>query len=205
MKDFGLLKRILRYLKGTLQLGLHIRKDKCLSLLAYCDRADCQETRRSTTGFCTFLGPNLISLSAKRQETVSRSSTEAEYRALAATAQELHGCLFFSGIWRYLSLAQRCFSVTTSPLCTWARILLCINAQSILTLITTTSGSKWCWAWPRQSIYQQSSSLLTSSQNLYREKLSHSFGSNLVLEKTPPQVWGRMLVDIPIKPTRIQN
>lgn len=60
-------------------------------MAAYCDSdwAGCKETRRSTTGFCTLLGQNLISWSAKRQPTVSRSSTEAEYRALSTTAQEI--------------------------------------------------------------------------------------------------------------------
>lgn len=88
--DFGLLKRILRYIKGTVHLGLHIKKDTGLTLSAYYDSdwAGCRETRRSTTGFCTMLGPNLISWSAKRQATVSRSSTEAEYRVLCSTAQE---------------------------------------------------------------------------------------------------------------------
>ena len=91
VSDFGLLKRILRYLKGTINMGLHIRKDQNLALSAYSDSdwAGCKETRRSTTGFCSLLGPNLISWSAKRQQTVSKSSTEAEYRALTAVAQEL--------------------------------------------------------------------------------------------------------------------
>lgn len=59
--------------------------------MAYCDSdwGGCQETKRSTTGFCTILGSNLVSWSAKGQDTVSRSSTEAEYRALAETAQEI--------------------------------------------------------------------------------------------------------------------
>lgn len=89
--DFCFLKRILWYIKGTATLGLHIRKDSAMQLSAFCDSdwAGCKETRRSTTGFCTLLGPNLISWSAKRQPTVSRSSTEAEYRALGATAQEI--------------------------------------------------------------------------------------------------------------------
>ena len=91
MTDFALLKRILRYLKGTMEYGLHIKKCEDLSLMAYCDSdwGGCEETKRSTTGFCTILGSNLVSWSAKRQDTVSRSSTEAEYRALAETAQEV--------------------------------------------------------------------------------------------------------------------
>lgn len=89
--DFGLLKRILRYIKVTMNLGLHIKKNQDMSLTAYCDSdyGGCKETRRSTTGFCTMMGPNLLSWSAKRQSTVSKSSTEAEYRVLTATALEI--------------------------------------------------------------------------------------------------------------------
>ncbi|CAA7033179.1 unnamed protein product [Microthlaspi erraticum] len=91
VSDFLLVKRILRYVKGTLHMGLHIKKDREMRLHAFCDSdyAGCKDTRRSTTGFCTMLGSNLISWSAKRQQTVSKSSTEAEYRALTATAQEI--------------------------------------------------------------------------------------------------------------------
>ena len=78
-------KRILRYLKGTLDLGLHINKSSPTSLTAYSDAdwAGCPDTRRSTSGFCVFRGNNLVSWSSKRQVTVSRSSAEAEYRAVA--------------------------------------------------------------------------------------------------------------------------
>ena len=119
VSDFGLLKRILRYLKGTTTLGLHIRKDKCMSLLTYYDSdwAGCQQTRRSTTGFCTFLGSNLVSWSAKRQETVSRSSTEAEYRALCETPQEI---TWMSQLLRDLKVPQP-----------HATLLLCDNLSAV--------------------------------------------------------------------------
>jgi len=89
--DFALLKRILRYLRGTSSMGLHLYRNSNLSLVSYndSDYAGCKDTRRSTSGFCVMLGSNVVSWSAKRQPTVSRSSTEAEYRALASTAFEL--------------------------------------------------------------------------------------------------------------------
>lgn len=88
---FMMVKRILRYLKGTISMGLRILKDSSLALYAFSDAdwAGCATTRRSTTGYCTFLGSNCVSWSAKKQPTVSRSSAEAEYRALASTTAEL--------------------------------------------------------------------------------------------------------------------
>jgi hypothetical protein len=83
-------KRILRYLKGTLDHGLHINSSSPTTLTAYSDAdwAGCPDTRRSTSGYCVFLGNNLVSWSSKRQVTVSRSSAEAEYRAVAHTVAE---------------------------------------------------------------------------------------------------------------------
>ena len=106
VSDFHLLKRILRYLKGSIQMGLYLESDSDSQLRAYCDSdwAGCQDTRRSTGGFCTFLGSNLISWSAKRQDSVARSSTEAEYRTLSDTAAELE---WISGMLKTLGINQR--------------------------------------------------------------------------------------------------
>ncbi|GKA70620.1 ribonuclease H-like domain-containing protein, partial [Tanacetum coccineum] len=60
------------------------------SLVAYtgADRAGCPTTRRSTSSYCVFLGDNLLSWSAKRQHTLSRSSAKAEYRGVANVVAE---------------------------------------------------------------------------------------------------------------------
>jgi len=79
------LKRILRYVKGTPHLGLLLRPSSATDLVVYTDAdwAGCPDTRKSTSGYAVFLGDCLISWSSKRQTTVSRSSAEAEYRAVA--------------------------------------------------------------------------------------------------------------------------
>ncbi|XP_051142787.1 uncharacterized mitochondrial protein AtMg00810-like [Andrographis paniculata] len=83
--------RILRYVKGTLLHGLHYSARSSLVLTGYSDAdwAGDPSDRRSTTGFCFFLGDSLISWRSKKQTVVSRSSAESEYRALADTAAEL--------------------------------------------------------------------------------------------------------------------
>ena len=85
-----LVKRILRYIRGTQSLGLTLTASASTDLVAYSDAdwAGCPDTRRSTSGYCVYLGPSLISWSSKRQPTVSRSSAEAEYRAVANAVAE---------------------------------------------------------------------------------------------------------------------
>ena len=72
-------------MQGTLSLGLTMRQSPPAELVVYTDAdwAGCPDTRRSTSGYAVFLGDNLVSWSSKRQHTVSRSSAESEYRAVA--------------------------------------------------------------------------------------------------------------------------
>jgi hypothetical protein len=79
------LKCILHYVRGTLRLGLHLSPSSQLELVVYSDAdwAGCPDTRRSTSSYAVFLGANLVSWSSKRQNTVSRSSAEAEYGVVA--------------------------------------------------------------------------------------------------------------------------
>lgn len=96
------MKRILRYLHGTSDHGLGITHQSAPILHAYTDASfnslsafsdadwvgypdDC----RSTRGFAIYLRSNLISLSARKQKTVSRSSTESEYKALVDTVAKI--------------------------------------------------------------------------------------------------------------------
>ncbi|WVZ08327.1 hypothetical protein V8G54_021673 [Vigna mungo] len=83
--------RILKYLKGCPGLGLFYPSNNPHRLQAFSDSdwATCCISRKSITGYCAFYGNCLISWKSKKQSTMSKSSTEAEYRALASVACEL--------------------------------------------------------------------------------------------------------------------
>jgi hypothetical protein len=83
-------KHVLRYLKGTCDLGLRYEPAQDFALSGYSDSdyAGCKIHRKSTGGFMFFLGKGLISWSSQKQPIIALSSTEAEYIALASAARE---------------------------------------------------------------------------------------------------------------------
>jgi len=91
VKHYAAAQHILRYIKANPSQGLFFPADNQIQLKAFSDSdwGTCPDTRKSTTGFCIFLGSSLVSWKSKKQGTVSRSSTEAEYRALATTTCEV--------------------------------------------------------------------------------------------------------------------
>ena len=85
------LLRLVRYLKGNIGSGLFYSSDPNMEIKSYCDSdyAGCPFSRKSVTGYCIMMGSSLVSWKSKKQHTVSRSSAEAEYRAMAYTSCEI--------------------------------------------------------------------------------------------------------------------
>ena len=111
---------ILRYLKTCPGLGLFYESGEQYGLSCFTDAdyAGSKSDRRSTSGFCTFLGNHLLSWKSKKQAVVSRSSAEAEYRAMAHGTCEL--------LWLRSLLFELGFPVDGSS------TLFCDNKSAIL-------------------------------------------------------------------------
>ncbi|KAK2387257.1 putative mitochondrial protein [Trifolium repens] len=111
--------RVLHYLKSSPGRGIFFPRNSSLHLIGFSDAdwAGCKDTRRSISGQCFFIGKSLISWRTKKQLTVSRSSSEAEYRALAAATCELQWLLY---LFKDLQLT-----------CTKSPVLYCDNRSSI--------------------------------------------------------------------------
>jgi len=88
---FQHLKRLLRYLKATINFGILLMKTHALTLQAYTDVdwGGNTDDRTSTSAYLIYLGGNPISWLSRKQRTVARSSIEAEYRAVATTTAEI--------------------------------------------------------------------------------------------------------------------
>lgn len=84
-------KRILRYLKGALNYGLTFTPLSQFDIISFtdADRVGSVDDRRSTGGYAIYYGKNLVSWLAKKQPTVARSSTEAEFQTIADAATEI--------------------------------------------------------------------------------------------------------------------
>ena len=88
---WNMVERILRYLREAPGQGVWMGCNKNTEIVGYCDAdwAGDRVDRRSTTGYCTFIGGNLVTWKSKKQKIVSCSSAEAEYRAMRKLTSEL--------------------------------------------------------------------------------------------------------------------
>ncbi|CAH9096769.1 unnamed protein product [Cuscuta europaea] len=109
INHWAAIKRIFRYLKGTLYHGLFLRRPSSLNISAFSDSdwGGIHDGGRSTTAYVLYLGSNIISWKSAKQKCVSRSSTEAEYRAVANASAEL--------LWVRNILSELGVSVSTPP------------------------------------------------------------------------------------------
>ncbi|GJU12195.1 retrovirus-related pol polyprotein from transposon TNT 1-94 [Tanacetum coccineum] len=122
-KHLEALKRVFRYLRGTINWGLWYPKDTAMALTAYADadHAGCQDTRRSTSGSAQFLGDKLVSWSSKKQKSTAISTIEAEYIAMSGCCAQI--------LWMRSQLIDYDFVLNKIPLYCENRntIALCSN------------------------------------------------------------------------------
>ncbi|XP_019435859.1 PREDICTED: uncharacterized protein LOC109342304 [Lupinus angustifolius] len=98
--------RVLRYLKRSISTGIFFPAKNDLLTKEYFD-ADwdaCPDTRKSVSGYCFFLGSSPISWKSKKEQIVSCSSAEAEYRAMALASSQFNGWFPY---WKHLGLLIR--------------------------------------------------------------------------------------------------
>jgi hypothetical protein len=119
-KDYHLraVKKIMRYLVLTSNLGLWYPKGSHFELLGYSDAnyAGCKVDRKSTSGTCQFLGQSLVSWSSKKQNYVALSTVEAEYVAIGSCCAQL--------LWMRQTLKGYGYTMNRIP-------LLCDNETAI--------------------------------------------------------------------------
>ena len=111
-------KRIFRYLVNTVDLGLWYPKSCSLDLIAYSDAdyAGCQIDRKSTSGYCHFLGGCIVSWASKKQNSVALSTAEAEYVAAGSCGTQV--------LWIQHQMVDYGISLNNTP-------ILCDNTSAI--------------------------------------------------------------------------
>lgn len=111
--------RILRYLKGKPTQGVFFPMTQRTQIKGYADLdwGNCTETKKSISGYCIFIESSLLSSKSKKQTTVSKSSSKAEYKAMAASTAEI----------QWLIYLLRDFGITSST----PALLFCDNTSAI--------------------------------------------------------------------------
>ncbi|GKA10206.1 retrovirus-related pol polyprotein from transposon TNT 1-94 [Tanacetum coccineum] len=109
-KHLKVVKRIFRYLRGTINMGLWYPKGSGFDLTAFsnADHAGCIDTRKNTSGEIQFLGDKLVSWMSKKQDCTAMSSAEAEYVVLSASYAQV--------IWMRTQLKDYGFNYNKIPL-----------------------------------------------------------------------------------------
>ncbi|XP_073153354.1 uncharacterized protein [Henckelia pumila] len=133
-------KRILKYLKGTQNVGLWYPKDSSFNLIGYSDAdyGGCRIDHKSTSGTCKFLGDRLISWFSKKQTSIATSTAESKYLAAESCCAPL--------LWIQHQLRDYGADSSESPISVTIQaqlllpiILSCILEQSTLTFVITSS------------------------------------------------------------------
>ncbi|XP_050160303.1 secreted RxLR effector protein 161-like [Malus sylvestris] len=118
--------RILRYLKGSPGKGILFKKNNHLRVEGYIDAdwAGSVDDRRSTSGYFTFVGGNLVTWRSKKQNVVARSSAEAEYRVLTDLPHQ-----------------KRFLEIIAGVITNLERELLCVESSVLLCTVVTQACS----------------------------------------------------------------
>jgi len=118
-------KRIFRYLRGTIHLGLWYPRGTSFDLTAYSDsdHAGCKLDRKSTSGHVQFLGDKLVSWSSKKQNCVSTSTAEAEYVAAASCCSQV--------LWMRTQLSDYGFKLHRIPIYCDSKSAIAISCNPV--------------------------------------------------------------------------
>ena len=135
---WALVKRILRYIHGTTAMGLTLTAEPDTSLVAYSDAdwAGCPDTRLSTSGYCVYLGPSLISWSSKRR------APRPSIGLWPTPSRSVHGYDNYFRSCSVRSPRRHSSSAITSPRCTFLPTLSITDGRSTSSSTSTSSGSR---------------------------------------------------------------
>ncbi|GJS57162.1 hypothetical protein Tco_0651946 [Tanacetum coccineum] len=118
-KHLYAVKRIFKYLRGTINWGLWYPKDSSIALTAYADadHARCQDTRRSTFGCMQLLGDRLVSWSSKRQTSAAISITKDEINCMSCCSSNPWDEIIAYHSMALDSIQIQCTMITESRYC----------------------------------------------------------------------------------------